>query len=401
MKFSDRTTKFAPYLTAELKAKAAQMVGVADFTLGDPDYEPPRQAKRALIRDLRRPGSHRYQLRHAFDDARMEIAYWYNRTHRVVLDPLTQIEIGPLGSKDLGINADCCFVPNGAKVGCPNPRYPITEESILLADGIPVLYRVDTDNDLYAEIETLWSSHPDLVGIKVQFPHNPTTRGVDGGFYQWLVDFCRPKGLWIVLDNPYGYTKETPTILQARGAMECCVELNSISKRYGMQGYRFSWAAGCREMVGQIIKLHAHTQYGSLRSIQAAATAAIRHGDKAAESNCELVRSRLAALVWGLKSVGWVEAELPGSENLFAWVPLPARYAHLGSIAFCELLLEKAGVMAAPGIAYGSQGEGYVRFAGVLSKNTIRQACRRISFLFSNERPCNTEPVDHVWTLTD
>ena len=81
-------------------------------------------------------------------------------------------------------------------------------------------------------------------------------------------------------------------------------------------------------------------------------------------------------LIKGLASAGW---EMPIPEgSMFAWAPVPARYASLGSVEFSKLLLERAKVAVAPGLGFGEHGEGYVRIALVENTHRLRQAIRNI-----------------------
>jgi alanine-synthesizing transaminase len=63
---------------------------------------------------------------------------------------------------------------------------------------------------------------------------------------------------------------------------------------------------------------------------------------------------------------------------MFAWAPIPPRYAHLGSLEFSQLLLERARVAVAPGIGFGEYGDGHVRIALVENTQRLRQAVRNI-----------------------
>jgi alanine-synthesizing transaminase len=67
---------------------------------------------------------------------------------------------------------------------------------------------------------------------------------------------------------------------------------------------------------------------------------------------------------------------------MFAWVPLPEKFRHLGSVEFSKLLIEKADVAVAPGIGFGEHGDGFVRLAIVENEQRIRQAARGIRRFF-------------------
>ncbi len=63
---------------------------------------------------------------------------------------------------------------------------------------------------------------------------------------------------------------------------------------------------------------------------------------------------------------------------MFAWVPIPEKFRHLGSLEFSKLLIEKAEVAVAPGIGFGEHGDDFVRIAIVENEQRIRQAARNI-----------------------
>jgi len=81
-------------------------------------------------------------------------------------------------------------------------------------------------------------------------------------------------------------------------------------------------------------------------------------------------------LIKGLVSAGW---DMPSPEgSMFAWAPVPQKYAHLGSVEFSKLLLDRAKVAVAPGLGFGEHGEGFVRIALVENTHRLRQAVRNI-----------------------
>lgn len=386
LKFSDRVGQLPPYITAVLKEKADQMVRsgqvVYDYTLGDPDWRVPTFAKQALVADLRRGGSSRYQLRGKSVQLREAIASWYLRQYGIELDPATQIE-GGLGSKAILFELGQTLPPLGAKVGHPDPCYLIHQVGIGFPGGVPVPYHVGPKYDPRDEIERTFYDHTDMIGLFVNFPHNPTAVGVDLKFYEWLVAFAKTHDLWVIADNAYAFDSRTPSILQVDGAMDCAVEVNSTSKRYGMAGWRKGWAAGCKRMVGRVIGLHSHTQYGAFRPLVAGAIAAINHGDKHASGNCALLKRRLEVLANGLTEAGWPDVTVPDTQTMYLYPPVPPQFQSLGSLGFALHLLEEAKFAVTPGIAFGPGGEGHVRLAAVMSTAKIRRSCEALKEFFS------------------
>jgi alanine-synthesizing transaminase len=122
--------------------------------------------------------------------------------------------------------------------------------------------------------------------------------------------------------------------------------------------------------------MKSYLDYGAFTPIQVAATAALTGPQDCVSEMRTLYRERRDVLVRGLTAAGW---NMPSPEgSMFAWAPIPERYAHLGSVAFSKLLLARARVAVAPGIGFGEYGDGHVRIALVENTHRLRQAVRNI-----------------------
>ena len=93
-------------------------------------------------------------------------------------------------------------------------------------------------------------------------------------------------------------------------------------------------------------------------------------------------------LIRGLAAAGWDVPSPDGS--MFAWAPIPPRFAHLGSVDFSKLLLARAKVAVAPGIGFGEHGDGHVRIALVENTHRLRQAVRNIRGFLRRQRTTPT-----------
>jgi alanine-synthesizing transaminase len=116
--------------------------------------------------------------------------------------------------------------------------------------------------------------------------------------------------------------------------------------------------------------------YGAFTPIQVAATAALNGPQDCVAEFRELYRNRRDVLIRGLAAAGW-DVPCPDG-SMFAWAPLPPRFAQLGSVEFSKLLLARAKVAVAPGLGFGEHGEGFVRIALVENTQRLRQAVRSI-----------------------
>jgi len=216
--------------------------------------------------------------------------------------------------------------------------------------------------------------------IIVSFPHNPTTRIVDLTFFEKLVAFAKEHDVIVVHDFAYadlgfdGYTP--PSMMEIPGAKDVGVEFYTLSKSYNMPGWRVGFAVGNREVIGALKKLKSYFDYGIFQPIQIASIIALNEDQACVSEIVETYRNRRDALVDGLNRIGW-SIEKPKS-TMFVWARIPDAYQKMGSLEFSKMLIEKGGVAVSPGIGFGNEGEGYVRFALVENEHRIKQAIRGI-----------------------
>ena len=146
------------------------------------------------------------------------------------------------------------------------------------------------------------------------------------------------------------------------------MEYNSLSKTYNLTGARISFVVGNAQVVERFRTLRSQIDYGIFLPVQIAAEAALNGPQDSVEAQRQQYQARRDALCGGLRSIGW---DVPDSQgSMFAWAPLPQGYTDSG--AFCLELVEKTGLLCTPGVAFGSLGEGHVRFALVQPPEQIR-----------------------------
>ncbi len=157
-----------------------------------------------------------------------------------------------------------------------------------------------------------------------------------------------------------------------------------MSKTYSMPGWRMGFAAGNPRLITALTRMKSYLDYGAFTPIQVAATAALNGPQDCVEDMRTLYKERRDILIKGLHQAGWDVPAPAGS--MFAWAPIPPRFAHLGSVGFSKLLMEKAKVAVAPGIGFGEYGDTHVRIALVENNHRLRQAIRNIrAFLASRQ----------------
>ena len=292
------------------------------------------------------------------------------------LDPETEV-IATLGSKEGLANLAAAITSPGDTILVPNPSYPIHQFGFIIAGASVRSVPATPDDDMLRALDrAVRHSVPKPTALIVNFPSNPTAYLADLDFYREIVDFARRHELWILSDLAYAEIyfgdQPPPSLLQVPGAKDIAVEFTSLSKTYSMPGWRVGFAAGNPRLITALTRMKSYLDYGAFTPIQVAAVAALNGPQDCVQQMRELYRERRDVLIRGLQSAGW---EVPSPEgSMFAWAPVPPRYAHLGSVEFSKLLLARAKVAVAPGIGFGEHGEGFVRIALVENKHRMRQA---------------------------
>ncbi len=396
-----RIRRLPPYVFAEVnQAKAlsrARGADIIDLGMGNPDSPTPPHIVAKLIEAVQDPRTHRYSVSKGIPGLRRALAGYYARRFDVALDPEDEV-VATLGSKEGLANLAAAITTPGDTILVPNPSYPIHQFGFIIAGASVRSIPATPDDDMLRALEqAVRHSVPKPTALIVNFPSNPTACLATLDFYREIVAFARRHDIWIMSDLAYAElyfgAEPPPSLLQVPGAKDIAVEFTSMSKTYSMPGWRIGFAAGNKRLITALTRMKSYLDYGAFTPIQVAATAALNGPQDCVAEMRELYRERRDVLIRGLHGAGW---EVPSPEgSMFAWAPIPARFAHLGSVNFSKLLLERARVAVAPGIGFGEHGDGHVRIALVENTHRLRQALRSIkSFLATdNAGPPEAEPA--------
>lgn len=377
--FFSRKQKELDALNAERTARGEDRI--ISLGIGAPDGMPPLPAIEALVKAAPEPGNHVYQNYKGLPVLRQAFADWYSRYYGVTLDPGSNIQ--PLvGSKEGILLISLTFVNPGDKVLVPDPGYPTYTSSARLAGAEILTYDLLEENHWWPDFDAL--ERMDLEGVKVMwtnYPNMPTGAKATPEIYQRLVDFGLRHKILIVNDNPYSFilTDKPLSILAVPRAMECCLELNSLSKSHNMSGWRIGMVAGAPEMISEILKVKSQMDSGMFKPLQLAAVEALNQSPEwFAKLNSEYVRRRVAA---GriFDTLGAVYDH--DTAGLFLWGRVPSGYAKDGMSAgevISERVLHQAGVFITPGFIFGKNGENYIRVSLCATTEVLEAAERRI-----------------------
>jgi alanine-synthesizing transaminase len=379
-----RIRRLPPYVFAEVNQAKAQARAhgddIIDLGMGNPDSPTPAHIVAKLVETVQDPRSHRYSVSKGIPGLRRALAGYYRRRFDVALDPETEV-VATLGSKEGLANLAAAITSPGDTILVPNPSYPIHQFGFIIAGASVRSVPATPDDDMLRALDrAVRHSVPKPTALIVNFPSNPTAYLADLDFYRELVAFARRNDIWILSDLAYAeiYFGDVPppSILQVPGAKDIAVEFTSMSKTYSMPGWRMGFAAGNPRLINALTRMKSYLDYGAFTPIQVAATAALNGPQECVAEMRTLYRERRDVLLPSLAAAGW---EIPVPEgSMFAWAPIPPRYAALGSVAFAKLLLDRAKVAVAPGIGFGEYGDGHVRIAFVENTQRLRQAARAI-----------------------
>jgi alanine-synthesizing transaminase len=386
-----RIKRLPPYVfntMTQLKMEArARGEDIIDFGMGNPDQPTPPHIVDKLIEVVQRPDTHRYSMSKGIPRLRRAMASWYQRHYDVHLDSETQI-LATIGSKEGLAHLALAISGPGDTVLVPDPAYPIHTYGFIIAGAnVKQIPLIDEMQFLESVEETINSSWPKPKALVINFPANPSTHCVDYPFFEKVIELGKKHGIWIIHDIAYadivfdGY--KAPSILQVPGATDIAIETYSMSKSYNMPGWRVGFACGNTELVGALTRIKSYLDYGTFTPIQVAAIAALEGSDDCVEEIRSLYEKRRNVLCEGLNAIGW-EVTKPKA-TMFVWAPIPAHYASMGSLEFSKYLLKEAHVAVSPGIGFGQQGDGFVRFGLIENKDRTRQALRNLKAMFRRD----------------
>jgi len=379
-----RIKRLPPYVIAEVNAMraAARAKGedIIDLGMGNPDQPPPQHVIDKLCEVAQKPDAHGYSQSKGIPGLRKAQANYYQRRFGVDLDPESEVVV-TLGSKEGLASLATAITAPGDTILAPNPSYPIHTFGFIIA-GASIRSVPTTPDERYWEaLEAAMNfTVPRPTVLVVNFPSNPTAEVVDLAFYERLVAWAKAHQVWVLSDLAYSELyfdgNPTPSILQVPGAKDVAVEFTSLSKTYGMAGWRIGFAVGNKTLISALTRVKSYIDYGAFTPIQAAAVAALNGPQDIVEQNRLMYHKRRDVLVESFGRAGWEIPPPPAS--MFAWAPLPPPLKHMGSLEFARQLLEHAEVAVAPGVGYGEDGEGFVRIGMVENEQRLRQAARNI-----------------------
>jgi len=377
---ADRIRVVEEYYFSKKQKEIARMNAdgkqVLNLGIGNPDTAPSEETINMLIESGKKPDNHGYQSYIGTPELRGAFAKWYQKYFGVALDPETEI-LPLIGSKEGIMHISLSFVNAGDAVLVPNPGYP-TYRSVSNIVGAEIIeYDLCEEKGWQPDFEAL--EKQDLSKVKimwVNYPNMPTGARASEELFQKLVDFGAKHHILIVNDNPYSFIQNDQqlSILNARGAFDVAIELNSLSKSHNMAGWRIGMVGGNAEYIQNILRVKSNMDSGTFLPTQLAAAKALSNPASWYEQINVTYTDRKEVAFEILESLGCTIDK--NQVGMFVWAKIPDSIQSVEKLS--DHLLHNAGVFITPGIIFGSNGQRYLRISLCTDKAVLQIALDRI-----------------------
>lgn len=381
MQASQRLDRFGAEVFASLNNKLlalkAQGKTIYNMSVGTPDFKPYDHVVEALTQAAQDPEMWKYALRD-LPELKQAVCDYYER--RFGVSGITPSMVQSCNGTQEGVgHLGLALLDPGDTILVPDPCYPVFEAGAKIADAKLEYYPLVAEHNYLPYVAGIDPEVADRAKYMiVSLPANPVGSVGTPEIYEEIITFAREHDLLIVHDNAYSDIvfdgEPGGSFLQYPGALEVGVEFFSLSKSFNVTGARIGFFVGREDVVSAFAKLRSQIDFGMFFPIQKAAIACLNGPRDEVEAQRLKYQERRDALCDGLEGLGWERPNAHGS--MFVWAKLPG--GRTDSMAFCEELMEKAGVVVTPGASFGPSGEGHVRMALVLPPDQIALAVEAI-----------------------
>ncbi len=368
-----RAREMKPFYVMEIleKAQALEREGhdVVHLEVGEPDFDTPEPIKEAC-REALKEGKTHYTHSQGILELREAICEVYYENYGVEVTP-DQVLITS-GTSPAMLLLFSALLEEGDEVILPDPTYPCYPNFIRYLRAMPLFVKTEEDEGFRYDLEEVKASlSPRTKAIIVNSPSNPTGVVMEEERLREMASLP----YWIVSDEIYHglvYEGKEHTMLEFT---DRCFVLNGFSKLYAMTGWRLGYVIAPREFIRPMQVMQQNFFISPNAFVQWAALAALREAKEYAEGMRHEYNRRRLLLLEGLRKLGLrVKVEPTGAFYILA----NARHISEDSRKLAFDILEKAKVGVTPGIDFGQQAEGYLRFSYTTSQKRIREGLRRL-----------------------
>lgn len=359
--------------------------GVISLGVGEPDYITPEVVREACSHALEK-GITKYTSNSGIPELREEIAQYLQIRFGVQYAPdQIIITVGVSEAVDLALRA---IINPGDEILIGEPCYVSYAPGVSLAGGVPVLVPARAEEKFKLKKKDIISHISSKTkAILLSYPNNPTGAIMEKSDLEEIAQVARNYNLLVISDEVYAeltYGRKHVSISTLDGMKERTILLNGFSKAFAMTGWRLGYAAGPKEIIDAMLKIHQYTMLCAPSLSQFAAVTALREGMSFIDEMVNDYDKRRRMIVKGLRELG-----LPCFEPQGAFYVFPSiKGTGMTSEEFCEKLLFEEKVAVVPGNAFGPSGEGHIRCCYAAAQEDIEEALERIRrFLNKHQQP--------------
>jgi len=346
---------------------AAALVGeaIVDLGRGNPETGPPQHVIDTLAEAANRPTAHGYAPFRGLPELRAAIAHRYATVYGVELDPDSEVAVVP-GTKTAIVELSLVLAERGATVVLPDPWYPDYPSGPALAGAAVATVPLDPLAGWGPDFAR--APRDNVAAVYLNYPSNPCAAVVRDGTFERAIVYARETDAAVVHDFAYADLlfdgRKPHSFLATPGAKDIGAEMFSMSKSYGMAGWRLGFVLGNAEIVDRINLLNDHYRVGIFRPIQEAGIAALTGPqDSVAERAATYERRRDRVLEV-------VDAVSEGT--FYVWFRLPEGLTS-------EQLLTEHRLALAPGEGFGPSGAGWARISLAVTDETLEVGLERLT----------------------
>lgn len=376
--FNKNVYQITVSLIRQFDEKVSGIPNMLKLTLGEPDFNTPEHIKEAGQQAIKENFSH-YTGMSGLIDVREAASRFLSEKYAVNYEAATEVLVTVGATEALSASLLAILEP-GDKVLLPAPTYPGYEPLILLAGAEPVY--IDTRATGFVltpeQIDQAMTEHGDKVkAIIITSPSNPTGVAYIEAEVAALSETLKKYSIFVISDEIYSELNyESKHVSFGKYLREQTIVINGLSKSHAMTGWRIGFIFAPAELVAEIIKVHQYLVTAASTISQKAAVRALVQGISDAEIMREEYRVRRDFVYQSMTDLGFDVARPSGAFYIFA--KIPADYIQ-DSMAFCIDLAEKNQLALIPGIAFGPEGEGYVRISYAASLENLEEAMKRLT----------------------
>ncbi len=370
---SKRTREMTSFIVMDVLEKACEMecrgADIVHLEVGEPDFDTPPSVVEACCKAMRDGFTH-YTHSLGMLELREAISQYYLEKYKVSVDP-DQI-IVTSGSSPAIFMLFAALLEAGDEVIISDPHYACYPNFINFVNGRTVTVPVyESDGFQYRPEAIQQKLSSKTQAIFINSPSNPTGNLLSARRMQAIADM----GPWVVSDEIYHglvYEGTEHSILELT---DHAFVLNGFSKLFAMTGLRLGYLIAPKPFMRAIQKVHQNFFISANAAIQKAGIVALQQTEKDVARMRTIYDERRRYMIQRLKALGFgITVEPTGAFYVF----VNARHLSNDSYKLAFDILEKARVGVTPGIDFGQNGEGYLRFSYANSLDNIKKGMDRI-----------------------